>query len=114
MYTKTVVLTDDEVWPLLNILNEICHGISVKNFEQTIGVNKNVVIFLMDRISQHKNKTSYLTLNEKELNIIEKKELDLIKSNYVNKKYEIIAEATNRKKSIPSHFHVHLLVLRND
>ena len=71
MYTKTVVLTDDEVWPLLNILNEICHGISVKNFEQTIGVNKNVVIFLMDRISQHKNKTSYLTLNEKELNIIE-------------------------------------------
>ena len=49
-----------------------------------------------------------------ELNIIEKKELDLIKSNYVNKKYEIIAEATNRKKSIPSHFHVHLLVLRND
>lgn len=47
------------------------------------------------------------------LTMAEKKEFDLIKSKYIEKRYEVIAEATNRKKSIPGHFHKHLLVLKD-
>jgi hypothetical protein len=46
------------------------------------------------------------------LNKTEKKELNLIKETYLEK-YEIIAEATHRKKSIPDHFHQHLIILKD-
>lgn len=42
----------------------------------------------------------------------EKAELEKLKPSYINRSYWIIAEATHRKKSIPGHFHLHLLVLR--
>lgn len=46
------------------------------------------------------------------LNNIEKKEFEIIKKTYIEKKYELIAEATNKKKSIPEHFHIHLIILK--
>ena len=46
------------------------------------------------------------------LNKAEKEEFDLIKSTYLEK-YEMIVEATHRKKSIPDHFHQHLLILKD-
>lgn len=48
----------------------------------------------------------------KKLNKKEKKELETIKMGYIEKKYELLAEATNRKKSIPGHFHIHLIILK--
>ena len=42
----------------------------------------------------------------------EKQELEKIKLNYLNKKYDILAEATNRILSIPSHYHLHLILLK--
>ncbi len=48
-----------------------------------------------------------------QLNEIEKKEFDLLKSTYVDKKYEIMVEATDGIKSIPSHYHVHLIVVKD-
>jgi hypothetical protein len=42
----------------------------------------------------------------------EKKELEKLKPSYINQHYWVIAEATHRKKSIPDHFHLHLLVLK--
>ena len=48
-----------------------------------------------------------------ELNQEEKKEFDEIKLGYVEQEYDIIAEATNKKKSIPEHFHVHLLIIKD-
>ena len=47
-----------------------------------------------------------------QLNIKEKKEYEKIKSKYIEKGYDLIGEATNKKKSIPSHFHIHLIVLK--
>ena len=48
---------------------------------------------------------------EKNLNSAEKKELELIKWGYVKKNYEILVEVTH--KSIPAHFHVHLIVIKD-
>ena|SRR3989338_3736717 len=49
---------------------------------------------------------------EDKLNSKEKQELEKLKSGYINKNYGIMAEATDRKKSIPGHFHLHLIVLK--
>lgn len=49
----------------------------------------------------------------KELNEEEKKELDSIKLNYMEDKYEIIVEALPHIMSIPDHFHAHLIVLKD-
>jgi len=46
------------------------------------------------------------------LNTLEKKEFDKIKMGFVEKNYTHIIETTNKRKSIPSHFHIHLLVLK--
>ena len=50
---------------------------------------------------------------EEKLTNPEKKEFDKIKKSYVEKHYGTIAESTRKKKSIPSHFHIHLLVARD-
>jgi hypothetical protein len=47
-----------------------------------------------------------------ELSALEKRELDRLRPRYLNDHYWVIAEATHRKKSIPGHFHLHLMVLK--
>lgn len=42
----------------------------------------------------------------------EKAELEKMKAGYLNKKYDILAEATDRIKSIPEHYHLHLILLK--
>jgi hypothetical protein len=42
----------------------------------------------------------------------EKKEFEFIKQTYLTKKYEVLLEATPKVQSIPSHYHIHLLVWR--
>lgn len=46
------------------------------------------------------------------LNRAEKKEYDLIKSTYIEKEYQLMTEATNKRKSIPEHFHIQLIVVK--
>lgn len=41
-------------------------------------------------------------------------ELDAIKRGYIAENYEIVLETMPKKKSIPGHFHIHLLVLMPD
>jgi hypothetical protein len=47
------------------------------------------------------------------LNDEEKKEFDELKISYVEQEYEIIAEVTNKKKSIPEHLHIHLIIMKD-
>jgi hypothetical protein len=47
------------------------------------------------------------------LNDDEKKEFDEIKVSHIEKEYELIAEVTNKKKSIPEHFHIHLIIMKD-
>ena len=51
-------------------------------------------------------------VNYKNLNKIERKELESIKSKYIERKYQLIMEAMKREMSIPEHFHLHLIVLK--
>lgn len=44
------------------------------------------------------------------LSAVEKEELELIKAKYVDERYDYMIEATTKNKSIPDHFHVHLIV----
>ncbi len=67
---KRVELGCDEIWPLINILNEICYGIHIKNFEEIFG-EEHFVIDLMERIIQEKGKDSIFVFNSFELKIIQ-------------------------------------------
>jgi predicted nucleic acid-binding OB-fold protein len=63
-------------------------------------------------------KTNHILVSKRhityeKLNQVERKEFDVIKAGYIEKNYGHIVETTNKRKSIPSHFHVHLLVLKN-
>ena len=51
-------------------------------------------------------------ITEAELTKEQHQELFDIKHTYLNEKYEYIMEATNSVKSIPGHFHLHLIVTK--
>jgi diadenosine tetraphosphate (Ap4A) HIT family hydrolase len=51
---------------------------------------------------------------EYELTQEEKEELLEIKHTYINETYTFVLEATQRNKSIPSHFHLHLIIPKED
>ncbi|MHB1086392.1 MAG: hypothetical protein ACYCZ0_01440 [Minisyncoccota bacterium] len=48
-------------------------------------------------------------VTHKELTEEELRELDAIKDSYIHPTYEWMFEATDRKKTIPNHFHIHLI-----
>lgn len=50
---------------------------------------------------------------EKHLTENARKELIFIKSTYINDNYEVMAEAAHKIKSIPEHFHMHLIVTKD-
>lgn len=47
-----------------------------------------------------------------ELNDEERAEYEIIKSSYIDIHYRYILEATNRTKSIPAHYHLHLIEIK--
>ncbi len=51
-------------------------------------------------------------VTEGELTEEEKQELQTIKPTYLNDNYQFIIEATHKTKSVPEHFHLHLIVVR--
>lgn len=48
-------------------------------------------------------------VREPELTIEERAELDRIKEEYVHENYDYMLESTHKRKSIPQHFHLHLI-----
>ncbi|MBX4192088.1 hypothetical protein KW798_01230 [Candidatus Parcubacteria bacterium] len=52
--------------------------------------------------------------DEKNLTKEENEELWKIKPEYINDQYDYILEATSKHKSIPAHFHLHLLVVKDE
>ena len=79
MNMKIIKLSSNEVWPLLNILNEVCHGILIDNFEKIIGAKKEDVVVLMDRIANEEKEETILNLNKLELDILKKSFLEVFK-----------------------------------
>ena len=71
MNEKIIKLYTDEIWPLANILNEICNGLIINNFEDSIGRKELDVVILMNKILNKEDKESAIFhLNNTELNIL--------------------------------------------
>ena len=51
-------------------------------------------------------------VSEEDLNAKEVAELRKIRESYMHEEYDWIIEAANRRKSIPDHFHLHLIVAK--
>jgi hypothetical protein len=89
----------------------LCKMQPIKEFEFWKIINNDFpwdLVFKTNHMLIPKRHIVYNELNEEE-----KKEFDLIKSDYVDKNYGLLIEATNTKKSIPSHFHIHLIVFKD-
>ncbi len=66
-----IKLESQEVWPLTNVLNEVCHGLRVRDFERTIGASQQTVSSLLDRIMECENDNGIdIDLSELEIKII--------------------------------------------
>lgn len=59
MSKKIVKLIQEENWTLVNILNEVLHGLRVNNFEQKIGDTKENALQLMEKLKSEKNNASF-------------------------------------------------------
>ncbi len=69
---QVIKLTWDELWPLLNVVGEICYGLDV-DFETVIGVKSEAVIDLMKKISKEKKIPEViLILSDSELDILKR------------------------------------------
>lgn len=67
--------------------------------------------FPYDRIA----KTHHMILplrHTAEINEEERMELEEIKKTYINEQYNYVMESVNRQKSIPSHYHLQLILLK--
>lgn len=53
-------------------------------------------------------------VTEEGLSVDELYELKKLKDTVLNEDYEYIIEATHKTKSIPSHFHLHLIVVKEE
>lgn len=63
----------NEAWPLLNILNEITHGIYINNFDEVIGAKKEFVEALLDRfLMDERDGLKEVFLNNEEVEIFKK------------------------------------------
>ena len=70
--------------------------------------------FPYDRIaSRHEMIVPKRCVKENEITEEEWAEFRKIKEEYIHKNYDFIMEATYVKKTIPGHFHLHLIVVKN-
>ena len=71
--------------------------------------------FPYDRIAQsHHMLVSNRHAKEVELTPEELSEFIELKNAVLNNRYDYFLEATDRTKSVPEHFHLHLLVVKED
>jgi len=53
---KIIETTWNELWPVVNILNEICHGIKINDFEKQIGFKYDEIFSLLEKIEAYEVK----------------------------------------------------------
>lgn len=87
----------------------LCAEPPLKDFQYWKIINNN---FPYDKVSRiHHMIIPKRCVTEKNLTPAETAEFLSLKSSYINQNYGHIIEAVNKGKSIPGHFHLHLLVL---
>lgn len=89
----------------------LCERESLQTFEYWRIIEN---IFPYDKIAKvHNMILPKRHVTEPELSEGEIRELKDIKEKHLHKDYDFIIEATHRMKSIPAHFHLHLIVAKN-
>lgn len=64
----SVKIPKEELYCLINILNEVCNGIYIDNFEKTIGFKEKEAINFLDNLLKEENKNEiYLNIDDKDL-----------------------------------------------
>lgn len=73
---KIIEIKWDELWAMMNILNEVCNGIQIYDLEKKLGFNRTSIKDLMNKIAVFKiykdepeEKISFV-LNDFEINVI--------------------------------------------
>jgi diadenosine tetraphosphate (Ap4A) HIT family hydrolase len=89
----------------------ICEGAAMEEFQYWKVIKNN---FPYDKIATTHNMIAPKRhADEHGLSAEEWNELTKIKNGYLHKEYDYLIEATHRKKSIPTHFHLHLIVAKD-
>lgn len=90
---------------------KLCAAPHLKTFTHWVIISNK---FPYDRIaSRHEMIVPKRCVKEYEITNEEWTEFRTIKENVIQKEYDFILEATIKKKSIPGHFHLHLVVVKN-
>jgi len=89
---------------------EICSKEAIVDFKNWKIVNNDFPYDLVADV--HHMLVTKRHADEHGLNTEEKNEMEEIKFGYVNENYDYIIEATVKNKSIPAHFHLHLIVAK--
>ncbi len=88
----------------------LCHIPAIKEFALWKIVEN---AFPYDKVSEvHHMIVPKRHTDEKGLSEEELADLEFAKESFVHPEYEFIIEATHKKKSIPGHFHLHLLIAK--
>lgn len=99
-------LKNNEVWPLLNVINEVCHGIRVSDFEKSIGAKKQKVVDFMDNLSSEVEKSEVvLVVNNLEMNFINNSFEEVLKQIDEWEFQTRIGVSTKEAKKIKDKFH---------
>jgi len=64
-------LAPEELLLFSNVLNEICNGLELQNFDRVIGARELEVCGLSDRLRMEPRQSAGLTVSEHELNIFQ-------------------------------------------
>lgn len=88
----------------------ICKAEPIKSFQLWKIINNDFPYNLIAKT--HHMLVPLRHVDESGLSEDERKELIDIKNYHVHQFYEFIIESTKKKKSIPAHFHLHLLTIK--
>jgi len=75
---KTFETNWNELWPIINVLNEVCHGVNINNFEKEVGYKYEEIHSLLRKVNSYETKDEelkihiLLKLNDYEIMIIER------------------------------------------
>jgi len=86
----------------------LCEKVALKEFEYWKIIENS---FPYDLIAQTHHMIAPLRhVNEAGLNVEERAGLSSIKADVIDKEYDYVVETTSKNRSIPEHFHLHLLI----
>ena len=63
--------SSEKFWPIVNMLNEVCHGLYIYNFEKKIGYSKKCVIkYLNKYLDKVRSKSKIFISDKTEIDVI--------------------------------------------